>query len=125
MSSRFLFVDDLPPEEFESALVVQIPPWIVNKIELLQILAEGLNFPDYFGWNWDALDECLRDLSWIKSPYDIVLWHRGIPFMPGSDERATYLDILKVTVESWQLEREHRLTIVFPVSAEGEVSDEQ
>ncbi len=31
---------------------------------LLAGLAAGLAFPEYFGNNWDAVDECLRDLSW-------------------------------------------------------------
>ncbi len=29
-------------------------------------IAKALNFPDYFHPNFDSLDECLNDLSWIK-----------------------------------------------------------
>jgi RNAse (barnase) inhibitor barstar len=29
--------------------------------ELFDALASALALPDYFGRNWDALDECLRD----------------------------------------------------------------
>lgn len=35
---------------------------------LFSQLARALEFPDYFGYNWDALDECLRDV-----PGEIVL----------------------------------------------------
>lgn len=34
---------------------------------LLAELARAFCFPDYFGGNWDAADECLRDLSWLPA----------------------------------------------------------
>ncbi|HRH58362.1 MAG TPA: barstar family protein [Chitinophagales bacterium] len=30
-------------------------------------IAKALNFPDYFTHNFDSLDECMNDLSWIDS----------------------------------------------------------
>jgi hypothetical protein len=35
---------------------------------LLADLGKALRFPDYYGDNWDALDECLRDLEWLPAP---------------------------------------------------------
>ncbi len=37
---------------------------IVSKPAFLDAFARALHFPDYFGRNWDAFEECLRDLSW-------------------------------------------------------------
>jgi len=34
--------------------------------ELHQMLASELNFPDYYGENWDAFDEVLNDLEYFK-----------------------------------------------------------
>jgi hypothetical protein len=43
------------------------PAQISSEEELLSAVAEALRFPDYFGGNWDALDDCLRDMNWLPS----------------------------------------------------------
>ena len=112
--SRFVFLDAFPSGTFDAALVVFIPGWIATRNELFHILDLRLNLPDYFGWNWDALEECLRDLSWIEVPHEIVLFHQGLPFPKGSDERSIYLAILKDAVATWGNDQRHTLTVVFP-----------
>lgn len=37
-----------------------------TKENLFKYFSEQLEFPDYFGKNWDAFDECVHDLEWIK-----------------------------------------------------------
>ncbi|MGW7527381.1 barstar family protein [Streptomyces sp. NPDC054783] len=33
---------------------------------------EALRLPGYFGWNWDALRDCLCDLHWLKAAHFLV-----------------------------------------------------
>lgn len=114
-SSPYQVVVD--PAQFEppGALVVRIPVGVRRKKQLLGILARQLNFPDYFGWNWDALDECLRDLSWLPAG-KIVLVHEALPFSEKGENRATYLAILQSAMKHWRAtgKRSDRLAVVIP-----------
>jgi len=40
---------------------------IATEEDLFSAVAKELRFPEYFGKNWDALDECLRDMQWLPS----------------------------------------------------------
>lgn len=47
-----------------------------DKDAALDRIAAALRFPHWFGGNWDALADCLNDLSWLPSTgYVIVLDH--------------------------------------------------
>lgn len=35
----------------------------------LREMRDFFEFPAYFGGNFDAMDECMRDLSWFESPF--------------------------------------------------------
>jgi ribonuclease inhibitor len=39
---------------------------IKNEIDLHKILKDAFNFPDYYGCNWDAFIDCMRDLLEIE-----------------------------------------------------------
>lgn len=46
---------------------------IVDKTSLLREVAVSCQFPDYFGMNWDALNDCLGDMTaGGLVPYSIV-----------------------------------------------------
>ena len=90
----FLFSDDPAAYRAESALVVRIPAKARGKEKLLSVLAAKLRFPSYFGHNWDALEECLRDLSWLGDRPRVVIVHEAFPFSAAGDSLATYQSIL-------------------------------
>jgi hypothetical protein len=62
---------------------------IVNKEELMDAIASALEFPDYFAGNWDALDECLRDLgSWLQAEGYVLVVAGAGEFWRSSPELA-------------------------------------
>jgi Barstar (barnase inhibitor) len=95
--------------------VARIPATVSDVDELLRVVARELQFPDYFGNNWDALQDCLRDLSWL-SDSKVVLYHEGLPRDLGEADIATYLEILLTTVREREMEEtcERELVVVFP-----------
>ena len=44
-----------------------------NKKDFLGRVAKALSFPDWFGGNWDALNDCLTDLEWLSTKTGYVL----------------------------------------------------
>ena len=40
--------------------------------QLFDEMAAAMQFPWYFGDNWDAFDECINDLEWISARHIIV-----------------------------------------------------
>jgi RNAse (barnase) inhibitor barstar len=96
-----------------------VPVGIVTKDSLMDALAAVLSFPDYFGRNWDALEECIRDLSWLP-PGPVVLEHEDLPLRHDERALATYLAILVGAVEKVQ-GTERQLVVVFPATTEAEV----
>ena len=49
-------------------------------------ISNALNFPDYFGYNLDALDEAMCDLSWIEEKTILLLLFNYEEFMKDDKE---------------------------------------
>ena len=71
-------------------VVREIRGW-ASEEDLFRALASALQFPDYFGHNWDAFDECLREVD-----SDVVLLvHDAASLWRDAPSVATTL------VEAW------------------------
>lgn len=93
--------------DIDSTFVVLISNPNESKEDLLNELKDKLLFPDYFGGNWDALYDCLCDLSWISKP-SISLRHRHLPQL-DDDNMKIYLNILIDTLCTWKTESEKKI----------------
>ena len=71
----------------------------LEKQNLFEIFATALAFPEWFGRNWDALEDCLGDLSWRPAEGHVLMVqnHDRLP----KDELGVLLDVLASSAEYW------------------------
>jgi hypothetical protein len=118
-ADSFDFTD--APSFSTDCFVARIPAGLTSTEALLQAIYERAHLPGYFGFNWNALSDCLRDLHWVQC-YEVVLLHSDLPTLPFHDLRA-YLDVLAECVASWTPGEDHSLKVVFPIALRTEVAN--
>jgi RNAse (barnase) inhibitor barstar len=91
--------------QLASLRVVVVRSAIASETDLFDALGAALEFPDYFGRNWDALDESLRDLGWLDISAGLVvvienaerLWTTR-PFIAGQ-----LVELWLTAAEEWRV----------------------
>ena len=112
----FEFVTDLTGFRAPDFRVARLKGRLRRKQDLFRALSAELKLPSYFGQNWDALEECLCDLTWLDSPAGVVLLHYQLPLADPS-QRKTYLAILARAQKTNRIP----LRVVFPLSVKPEL----
>lgn len=75
---------------------------VTNKAEFIKAAAEAMNFPGYFGDNWDAFNDCINDLSWLAANGYILLYTHPDNFAQNDPlEWSIALDVFQEAVEYW------------------------
>ena len=76
---------------------------VTDKEALLQKIAGVLGFPSYYGGNWDALEECITDLSWLKAKGFVLVFDNADALVTHNpQELQTLQSILRSAVASWK-----------------------
>ena len=76
---------------------------IRSKERFLNHAAAVLSFPDYFGNNWDAFEDCLTDMSWHETDGFVVLYDNVDTFAQNSpDQFKVALEIFRDIIEFWR-----------------------
>ena len=65
-----------------------------DKELLLKSIAAALDFPEWFGANWDALEDCLSDLP---GKGHVLVFDDPKP----GDDLGVLIDVLRSSAESW------------------------
>jgi len=115
----FNFIDKVSTYESDKSFLAKIDSNIKTKESLFENLYSKMQFPNYFGFNWDALFDCLRDFHWIEEK-KIVLIHTEVPQINETDLK-TYLNILHEAIQDWKEDDTHVLEVVFPKADESKL----
>jgi hypothetical protein len=76
----FTFVEGLPDRmSLEGMRVARIPAAIESQADLYERIGAQLEFPDWWGRNWDALLDILSSDEWWDDPKPMVIVHEAVP----------------------------------------------
>ena len=65
-------------------------------------VAAALQFPGYYGENWDAMDECITDLEWLSADWYLLHVSSIEQVLPNDEKNFdTFMRILSEAGKSW------------------------
>jgi hypothetical protein len=89
-----------------------------GKDDALARIAAALAFPSWFGGNWDALADCLGDLSWLPGEGQLLLFDQAWDWRErDGEEFTTLLDVCGEAAQGWMRER-RPFWVVVPLATE-------
>ncbi len=76
---------------------------VTDKAQFLTLCKTQMKLPAYFGENWDALADCLRDFEWLKSKGYVLHLSGGEKFArAAADDYHTALAVLGEAADFWK-----------------------
>lgn len=77
-----------------------------TEYEILEALNSAFRLPAYFGWNWDALYDCLSDLDWVMADrYLLFIENSDRLDIQGSPDHSKFFAVLREVVKAWDPSR--------------------
>ena len=110
---------DRPPRVSANRRIISVPEGWTTNSQVFQFYARELDFPNYFGNNWDAFEECVNDFE-FRPPMDVHFIHKDIPLIGDPKEARIYLDIL---FKCFETESDSSLVGRFPIMLIPEIKD--
>jgi hypothetical protein len=121
-SSKFLFVNKLSSVIIpENSFVVDIHQEITDQNGLYDVYKKAITFPNYFGQNWNAFFDLLKDFHWV-SETNIIIRHFITPSL-GRDDLKTYLQILIDSIDFWKQFENHKIIVYFSVDFKSKIDE--
>ena len=66
-------------------------------VDPIAAIDKALAFPEWFGGNWDALEDSLSDLSWRPAKGRVLLLEGVVP----GDAAGILVEVLRAAAEHW------------------------
>jgi len=84
-----------------------------DKADFLAHLSKAMGFPQWFGGNWDALADCLKDLSWLPGKGWVVVLEKSKHFGAGhSHEFQEAMDLMGEIADYWRAQNKPFWTLI-------------
>ena len=75
----------------------------LDKPQFIAAIARACNAPEDFGGNWDALADCLTDLSWQPAPGHVIVLEKSKHFGSGHvEDFAAAIEVLQHAAAYWR-----------------------
>lgn len=121
----FTFSDSLNSVLTENTYVITIPSELSKKADLMKAYRNSmLSISEYFGENWDALNDVLGHLDWVNNnTKNVIIFHQDIPLLENKEDLEKYIQILATKSLEWQSIKLFKdiqdlsLKVIFPVKS--------
>jgi RNAse (barnase) inhibitor barstar len=74
---------------------------MLNAESVFREFDEKMRFPAYFGWNWAALSDCIRDLGWLSADRLVVVENFESVLTDDVEGRESLLSVLLRATTHW------------------------
>ncbi|MDR1372829.1 MAG: barstar family protein [Dysgonamonadaceae bacterium] len=108
---EFYFINDSEKINNNNSCILILKDNVISKEELFNEYYVKLKFPPYFGFNWNALWDCLSYLENVIQK-EVIIYHQTFPKLEEKDLEI-YLEILLDSVIQWKKYEEHNFEVYF------------
>jgi hypothetical protein len=101
------------------------PIWLAGQTvtesgEFFELCAGGFGFPEWFDHDWDALRDCLTDLTWVDTEAGFLVVYAGWQALAQEEpgEFGTVLEVFEAAVDLWR-DSDTPMTVLLPGDGEA------